>query len=156
MLARELFTIHGAFPSALNFHGFPASISTSVNNVAAHGIPDSRPLQEGDIVNVDCAAFLAGFHGDCSDTFTVGEVDMHADKLVGRNRCSPLSTYYSKFTQVEVTRNCLAAGVAVCGPGRPLTGIGRAVHNTARRAGCSVVPLFLGHGIGSTQGRKVE
>jgi len=130
MLARELFTIHGAFPSALNFHGFPASISTSVNNVAAHGIPDSRPLQEGDIVNVDCAAFLAGFHGDCSDTFAVGEVDTHAEKLVG------------------VARNCLAAGVAACGPGRPLTGIGRAVHNTARRAGCSVVPLFLGHGIG--------
>jgi methionyl aminopeptidase len=64
---------HDAYPSTLNFQGFPKSIATSVNNVAAHGVPDSRPLEDGDIVTVDITVFTSdGFHGDCSQTFLVG------------------------------------------------------------------------------------
>ena len=64
---------HNAYPSTLNFQGFPKSIATSVNNVAAHGVPDSRPLEDGDIVTVDITVFTCeGFHGDCSQTYLVG------------------------------------------------------------------------------------
>ena len=73
---------NNAYPSLLNFEGFPKSISSSVNNIAAHGIPDSRPLEEGDILNIDVTVFHDGFHGDVSDTFTVGTVDCHAEKLI--------------------------------------------------------------------------
>ena len=78
-----------AYPSPLNFKGFPKSISTSVNNVAAHGIPDGRALESGDIVNIDITVFKDGFHGDCSDTFPVGVIDDAALKLI------------------QVTRQCL-------------------------------------------------
>lgn len=128
--ARELIFIHGAYPSPLNFHGFPKSISTSVNNVAAHGIPDSRPLQSGDIVNVDVTVFRDGFHGDCSDTLLIGDVDQYGHKLV------------------QVTRECVEAGVSVCGPGKWIRGIGHVIHKHARANDCTTIPLFLGHGIG--------
>jgi len=128
--ARELIIIHNAFPSALNFNGFPKSISTSVNNIAAHGIPDSRPLESGDILSVDVTVYLDGFHGDCSDTFYVGEVDSYAETLV------------------SVTRECLEKGIEACGPGNWIRGIGHAIHRHARKNNCTVVPIFLGHGIG--------
>jgi len=128
--ARELIIIHNAYPSPLNFEGFPKSISTSVNNVAAHGIPDSRPLESGDILSVDVTVYLDGYHGDCSDTFLVGHVDKYAENLV------------------TVTRECLDAGIQACGPGKWLRGIGHAVHRHARKHNCTVIPLFLGHGIG--------
>ncbi len=60
-------------PSPLNYGGFPKSVCTSVNECVCHGIPDDRPLEEGDIVNVDVTVFLDGYHGDCSSMFTVGE-----------------------------------------------------------------------------------
>jgi len=128
--ARELIIIHNAFPSPLNFNGFPKSISTSVNNIAAHGIPDSRPLESGDILSVDVTVYLDGFHGDCSDTFHVGEVDSYAETLV------------------NVTRECLEKGIEACGPGKWIRGIGHAIHRHARKNNCTVVPIFLGHGIG--------
>ena len=102
--ARELIIIHNAFPSPLNFNGFPKSISTSVNNIAAHGIPDSRPLESGDILSVDVTVYLDGFHGDCSETFHVGEVDNYAESLV------------------DVTRECLEKGIEACGPGKWIRG----------------------------------
>lgn len=129
--ARELILIHGAYPSPLNFCGYPKSISTSINNVAAHGIPDSRCLVQGDILNIDVTVFLDGFHGDCSDTVTVGEVDEFALKLI------------------RVTEECVKKGVEVCKPGEYIRKIGHSIHKHARSEDCTTVPLFLGHGIGN-------
>ena len=128
--ARELITIHNAYPSLLNYRGYPKSIYCSVNNVIAHGVPNGRPLEEGDIVKVGLGLYLSGYHGSCTDTFTVGEVDPHALKLI------------------RVTRDCLQSGVSACSPGNLLSSIGRAVHREARRQNCAVVPNVLGHGIG--------
>ena len=100
VVARDLIIQNNAYPSLLNFDGFPKSISTSVNNVAAHGVPDSRPLQAGDILNIDVTVYLDGYHGDVSDTFTVGEVDTFAERLI------------------EVTRETLNVGIDNCGPGK--------------------------------------
>ena len=80
--AREFIVQRGAYPSPLGFKGFPKSISCSVNNVAAHGIPDARQLENGDIVNIDVTVYLNGYHGDCSWTYPVGHVDSLADKLM--------------------------------------------------------------------------
>ena len=70
------------YPSPLNYRGFPKSVCTSVNNVACHGIPDDRPLLDGDVINVDVTVFFDGFHGDCSKTFLVGNVDDKGKRLV--------------------------------------------------------------------------
>lgn len=129
-IARELCFIHNAYPSPLNFNSYPKSISTSVNNVAAHGIPDSRCLVSGDILNIDVTVFLNGFHGDCSDTVTVGEVDQHALKLI------------------RVTEECVNLAVSACRPGEYFRKIGTIIHRHARSEDCTTVPIFLGHGIG--------
>lgn len=89
----------GAYPSPLNYHRFPKSLCTSVNEVICHGIPDLRPLQDGDIVNLDISIFKDGFHSDLNETFFVGTVDEASERLV---RCA----YES-----------LAAAVAICKPG---------------------------------------
>ena len=73
------------YPSPLNYRGFPKSVCTSVNNVVCHGIPDDRPLADGDVINVDVTVYVGGFHGDCSKTFLVGDVDSKGRKLVEVN-----------------------------------------------------------------------
>lgn len=88
----------GCYPSPLGYAGFPKSICTSINEVLCHGIPDSRPLRSGDVVNVDVSVFTsAGYHGDCSEMFVVGECDVRGRRLV------------------DVTRRALEAAIAVCG-----------------------------------------
>ncbi|MCP6570926.1 M24 family metallopeptidase, partial [Klebsiella pneumoniae] len=77
---------HGAYPSTLGYRGFPKSLCTSVNEVVCHGIPDSRPLVEGDIVNVDITGYVGGVHGDTNATFAVGDVDEESALLVERTR----------------------------------------------------------------------
>lgn len=131
ILARDLMIENNSYPSLLNFEGFPKCISSSVNNVAAHGVPDCRALVEGDILNIDVTIYHEGYHGDVSDTFTVGKVDNHADKLI------------------RVTKECLDLGIQSCRPGSWLRSIGHAIHKHAKKEGLSTVPLFLGHGIGS-------
>ncbi len=121
----------GAYPSPLNYRGFPKSICTSVNEVICHGIPDDRPLAEGDIVNIDVTVFLDGVHGDTNATFGVGALDPVSARLV------------------EVTRACLALGIEAVAPGRPVSDIGRAIERHATAAGFSVVRSFVGHGIGT-------
>ena len=96
-----------------------------------HGIPDDRPLLSGDILNIDVTVFLDGVHGDCSDTFLVGEVDEAGQRLV------------------EVTREALRVGIEQCGPGEKFSSIGNAVQDFVTSQGLSVVPAFTGHGIGS-------
>jgi methionyl aminopeptidase len=118
------------YPSTLNYHGYTKSICTSVNEVICHGIPDSRPLRSGDIVNLDVSIFVGGAHGDCSVTVCVGDVNPVARRLV------------------DTTQACLAAGIKAIRPGRPFSDIGRAIEEVAERAGYSVVRQFVGHGIG--------
>ncbi|KAI0658629.1 peptidase M24, structural domain-containing protein [Cubamyces menziesii] len=126
----ELILACGAYPSPLLYKGFPKSCCTSVNNVITHGIPDDRPLQDGDIVNVDITVHLDGFHGDTSRTFLVGDVDDKGRELV------------------QLTDAALEAGISVCGPGRPFKSIGRAIHELLRGKDYCVSPQFSGHGIG--------
>jgi methionyl aminopeptidase len=122
----------GGYPSPLNYRGFPKSICTSVNEVICHGIPDSRPLERGDIVNLDITVYLDGMHGDCSATFLVGEVDAEGKRLV------------------QAARECLNKGIAAVRPGRPISDIGRAIEAHASQQGYGVVRSYCGHGIGET------
>jgi methionyl aminopeptidase len=121
----------GAYPSPLNYQGFPKSICTSVNEVICHGIPDSRPLQDGDIVNCDITCYYQGVHGDCSETVFVGRPSAEARRLV------------------EVTYECMMLGIRAALPGKPLSDVGRAIEVHARKHGFSVVRDFSGHGIGA-------
>lgn len=120
----------GAYPSPLNYMGFPKSICTSVNEVVVHGIPDSRMLEEGDIINCDVTVYVDGMHGDCSETVFVGKVDDAARKLV------------------QVTWECLMKSIDIIRPGQLLNAIGLVVETHARQNGFSVVREFTGHGIG--------
>jgi methionyl aminopeptidase len=122
----------GGYPSPLNYRGFPKSLCTSVNEVICHGIPDSRPLEDGDIVNLDVTVYLDGMHGDCSATFLVGNVDAEGRRLV------------------QVSRECLSRGIAAVKPGLPVSDIGKAVEAHASRHGYGVVRAYCGHGIGES------
>ena len=130
--AHELCIERQIYPSPLNYFGYPKSICTSVNEVICHGIPDSRPLEDGDIVNVDVTVYVDGFHGDCSQTLLVGDVDAESRKLVA------------------TTQECLMEGIAVVKPGALVRDIGRAIERVAGREGYGVVRNFVGHGIGET------
>ena len=120
----------GGYPSTLGYHGYPKSLCTSVNEVICHGIPDSRPLEDGDLVNLDVTIYLDGMHGDCSATFAVGALDAASSRLV------------------SVTRECLDLGIAAVKPGRPISDIGRAIEAHADRFGFGVVRAYCGHGVG--------
>ena len=128
--AHQLILDNGAYPSPLNYMGFPKSICTSVNEVVVHGIPDNRLLSDGDIVNCDITVYLDGMHGDCSETVLVGSVDESGRRLV------------------RVAWECLMRAIEVVRPGSKLNLVGRAVEDHARRHGYSVVREFSGHGIG--------
>jgi methionyl aminopeptidase len=129
-IVHEAYIARGGYPSTLNYHGYPKSLCTSVNEVILHGIPDARPLEDGDIVNLDVTIFLDGMHGDCSATFLAGEVDEPSRRLV------------------RVTRECLELGISAVRPGRPISEIGRAIERHATAHGYGVVRAFCGHGIG--------
>lgn len=130
-LCHEYIVGHGAYPSPLNYRGFPRSICTSINEVICHGIPGERVLQDGDIINVDITTTLDGFFGDCSDMFLVGEVSDEAKKLI------------------DLTRRALWLGIAEVGPGKRIGDIGAAIHDFAhKKHGYGVVDAFCGHGIG--------
>jgi methionyl aminopeptidase len=124
----------GGRPSQLGYHGFPAAVCTSRNEVVCHGIPRRDVvLAGGDIVNVDVTTLLGGYHGDTSATFVVGGVEA----------ASPDARHV-----VEVARRCRAAGVAVVREGARMGDVGAAIEALARREGCSVVSDYGGHGIG--------
>ncbi len=122
---------HGAYPSTLGYRSFPKSLCTSVNEVICHGIPDDRPLEEGDIVNLDVTAYIGGVHGDTNATYLVGEVDEESRLLVER------------------TEQALARGIKAAMPGRQINIIGRVIESYARRFGYGVVRDYTGHGIGT-------
>jgi methionyl aminopeptidase len=119
-----------AYPSPLNYNGFPKSVCTSVNEVICHGIPDTTVLKDGDIVNLDVTLFIGGVHGDTNATFAVGEIDPLSRRLV------------------DVTEECMWRGIEAVQPGRPVSDIGAAIEDHARRHHFGVVRSFIGHGIG--------
>lgn len=117
------------YPSPLNYYNFPKSLCTSVNEVICHGIPDTRPLQQGDLCNCDVTVYHRGFHGDLNETFFVGEVDEASRRLT------------------QVAYECLMKGVEIVKPGAKFREIGNVIQAHAQANGFSVVRSFVGHGI---------
>ncbi|KAG5538601.1 hypothetical protein RHGRI_019241 [Rhododendron griersonianum] len=120
----------GGYPSPLNYHFFPKSCCTSINEVICHGIPDARKLEDGDIVNVDVTVYYKGVHGDLNETFFVGNVDEASRQLV------------------QCTYECLEKAIAIVKPGVRFREIGEVINRHASMAGFSVVKSICGHGIG--------
>jgi methionyl aminopeptidase len=129
-VVHQAYIDRGGYPSTLNYRGYPKSLCTSVNEVICHGIPDDRPLRDGDIVNLDVTIFLEGVHGDTNATFPVGDADDASRRLI------------------QVTRECLERGIDAVAPGRPFSDIGRAIEEHATANRYQVVRAFVGHGIG--------
>lgn len=130
---KELHTFicdHGAYPSDLQYKGFPKSVMISINEVICHGIPDLRPLEDGDLVNVDVTLYLDGFHADTARSWICGEGDETGHRLV------------------KATREALAAAIASCASEKPLKCIGEAVAEVAERENFGIVKTLVGHGIG--------
>ncbi|MBN8999282.1 MAG: type I methionyl aminopeptidase [Rhizobiales bacterium] len=120
----------GALPATLGYRGYTRSTCTSINHVVCHGIPNEKPLREGDILNVDVTFILDGWYGDSSRMYYVGEVKRAAERLV------------------EVTYESLMRGVAAVKPGATTGDIGHAIQSFAEAERCSVVRDFCGHGVG--------
>jgi methionyl aminopeptidase len=131
-IGHEFLIDHGAYPSTLGYRGFPKSLCTSVNEVICHGIPDSRVVEDGDIVNIDITAFIDGVHGDTNATFLAGNVEEETRLLVER------------------TKEALDRGIKAVRPGRQVNVIGRVIESYAKRFGYGVVREFTGHGIGTS------
>jgi methionyl aminopeptidase len=130
-IGHEYMLDHGAYPSTLGYRNYPKSLCTSVNEVICHGIPDDRPLQDGDIVNIDITAYIGGVHGDTDATYLCGDVDEQSRLLVQR------------------THEAMMRGIKASQPGREINVIGRVIQSYAKRFGYGVVRDFTGHGIGT-------
>ena len=129
-LALEFGKDHGALPACLYYRGYSKTICTSINHVVCHGIPNDKPLREGDIVNVDVTYVLDGWHGDSSRMFAIGAIPRRAQRLI------------------EITYESLMRGLAVIRPGATTGDIGAAIQEYAEGERASVVRDFCGHGIG--------
>lgn len=129
-LIHEFTLSKGATPAPLNYHGFPKSVCTSVNEVICHGVPDNTILKNGDIVNVDVTCIKDGFHADTSRTFYVGEVSDAAKKIT------------------EAAREAMEKGIEQVQPGNTVGDIGFAIEKYTKRKGFYVVRELGGHGIG--------
>ncbi|MBW1689253.1 MAG: methionine aminopeptidase [Deltaproteobacteria bacterium] len=129
-LVEEITAQQGAQSAPLNYHGFPKSVCTSVNQVICHGIPDDTVLKDGDIVNVDVTPIVEGYYADMSKTFFVGSPGEEAQKIV------------------TVSKECLRRGVLAVKPGNRIGDIGYAIQRYAEAQGCSVVREYVGHGTG--------
>ncbi len=121
---------NNAFPATLNYRGFKKSCCTSINHVVCHGIPNEKPLREGEIINVDVTYVIDGWHGDSSRMYAVGEIKRAAERLI------------------EVTYNSLMLGIEAVKPGNTTGHIGEAIQKYAENERCSVVREFCGHGVG--------
>ena len=130
-VAHEFMLDHGAYPSSLGYRGFPKSCCTSVNEVICHGIPDGRPIEDGDLVKIDVTAFKDGVHGDNCATFYCGDVDEESRLLAER------------------TQEAMNRGIKAVRPGRPLSVIGRVIESFAKRFDYGVVEEYTGHGVHS-------
>ena len=129
--AREVLERRGARSNFLGYHGFPAVICTSPNDMIVHGIPGPYRLKEGDILSIDCGAIIEGYHGDAAFTMAIGEVGAEAEKLI------------------RATEESLWAGIRRMEEGNRLHDIGAAVQTVAEGAGFSIVREYVGHAIGT-------
>ena len=131
-LAHDYIIEHGGYPASLGYNGFPKSLCTSVNHVVCHGIPNDKPLKDGDIVNVDLVVNLDGYHGDTSKMFAIGRAKPYAERLI------------------RITHECLYIGIKLVKPGVRIGDIGAAIQKHAEANHYSVVREYCGHGIGET------
>lgn len=122
--------VQQAIPAPLNYHGFPKSICTSINQTVCHGIPSDKKLKQGDIINIDITVIKDDYHGDTSKMFCIGEVSQHAKRLV------------------QVTEEAMYLGIEQVKAGATLGDIGQAIQKYAESNRYSVVRDFCGHGIG--------
>ena len=129
-LAFQFAMDHGAYPAPLDYRGYRKSICTSINHVVCHGIPDDKPMREGDIVNIDVTLIVDGWHGDSSRMYAVGDISRRAERLI------------------DVTYESLRRGIAAVKPGARTGDIGAAIQTYAEGERCSVVRDFCGHGLG--------
>jgi methionyl aminopeptidase len=129
-IGRAVLDRRHATSNFLGYHGYPAVICASVNQVIVHGIPGPQRLEEGDLVSIDCGAVVDGWHGDAAFTAGVGQLDPLAERLV------------------EVAEQALAAGMAAMVPGNRVGDIGVAIGSVIEGAGYAVVRDYTGHGIG--------
>ncbi|EED79808.1 predicted protein [Postia placenta Mad-698-R] len=118
-----------AYPSPLNYKGYPKSVCTSINEVICHGIPDQRRLQEGDIINIDVTLYYDGFHGDLNETYPVGRINEDTQKLL------------------RTARQSLDEAIKLCKPGALFRDLGKTIEPIARANNCAVVRTYCGHGI---------
>jgi methionyl aminopeptidase len=121
---------HNALPATLNYRGYRKACCTSINHVVCHGIPNEKPLRDGEIVNIDVTLIVDGWHGDSSRMYAIGEIPRAAERLI------------------DVTYESLMRGIAVVRPGATLGDIGYAIQSFAEGERCSVVRDFCGHGLG--------
>jgi methionyl aminopeptidase len=121
-----------AYPSPLNYCHFPKSFCSSVNEIICHGIPDKRPLQDGDIVNLDISLYHGGFHGDLNETYYVGD----------KAKADP-----ETVRVVETARECLQKSIDTVKPGTLFRSFGDVISAHAESRNCSVVRAYVGHGI---------
>ncbi len=131
LAAREVLDRRGAGSNFLGYHGFPAVVCTSPNEVIVHGIPGDRVLEEGDIVAIDCGAIIDGWHADAAVTVPVGEIDEESKRLI------------------DVTRRALQASIDATFAGNRLGDVGAVSEAVVVAAGFSVVREYVGHGIGT-------
>jgi methionyl aminopeptidase len=129
-LAHKMITDLGGTPSFLGYLGFPASICASPNEVIVHGFPNTRELEEGEIISVDVGMILDGWHADTAYTYPIGDVSEDVRRLL------------------KVTEESLHAGIAQCRPGKRLYDISYAIQEVVEDAGFSIVREYAGHGIG--------
>lgn len=129
-LARKVLENRNCTPSFLGYHGFPAVLCLSVNDVVVHGIPDDYRLRSGDILAVDAGAIYEGFHGDAAFTMGIGEITPEARNLI------------------DVTKRAMWAGIRLTQPGVRLGDIGATIEGIGLEAGYGVVRDYVGHGIG--------
>jgi methionyl aminopeptidase len=137
-IGRDVIERRGASSNFLGYHGFPAVICASPNDVIVHGIPDDTVLLDGDIISIDCGAIVEGWHGDAAFTAGVGEISEAAARLL------------------VVTEKSLYAGIAAMTEGNRIGDIGAAVQDVAERAGFTIVEEYVGHGIGRAMHESPE
>lgn len=121
---------NNAVPATLNYRGYRHSICTSINHVVCHGIPNEKPLKNGDIVNIDITLIVDGWHGDTSRMFPIGDISRKSERLI------------------EVTYESLERALEVAKPGKTTGDIGHAIQSFAEAERCGVVRDFVGHGLG--------
>ena len=131
-IAEEYIRSQGAVPGFLGLYDFPNTLCISVNDQVVHGIPNDRPLEDGDIISVDCGAIYKDYYGDHAYTFEVGDVDPETKKLL------------------QVTKECLDLGIAETKAGNRIGDIGFAIQQHAEKNGYGVVRDLVGHGLGKT------